>query len=82
MAEFRLPKNSVVRKSGKTHAASADAKDKRNFKVYRFDPDSGENPRYANFEIDLDACGPAVLDALIKRNGGQDPRLAFRRSCP
>ncbi|MFO1238834.1 MAG: succinate dehydrogenase iron-sulfur subunit [Sphingomonadaceae bacterium] len=81
MAEFRLPKNSVVKKSGKTHAASADAKHKRNFKVYRFDPDSGENPRYDNFEIDLDACGPMVLDALIKMKGEQDPSLTFRRSC-
>ena len=52
MAEFRLPKNSVVKKSGKTHAASADAKHKRNFKVYRFDPDSGENPRTTLHEGD------------------------------
>ena len=36
------------------------------FKVYRYDPDSGQNPRYDTFEIDLDNCGPMVLDALLK----------------
>ncbi|MEL0252514.1 MAG: 2Fe-2S iron-sulfur cluster-binding protein, partial [Novosphingobium sp.] len=45
------------------------------------DPDSGENPRYDTFEIDLDQCGPMVLDALIKMKGEQDPTLTFRRSC-
>ncbi|MFZ1566917.1 MAG: succinate dehydrogenase iron-sulfur subunit, partial [Sphingorhabdus sp.] len=64
MAEFFLPKNSKVQK-GKTHAATSNGK-ARNFKVYRYDPDSGENPHYDTFEVDTDACGPMVLDALIK----------------
>jgi len=79
MAEFSLPKNSVIQK-GKTFAAAA-AKRVKKFKIYRYDPDSGENPRYDNFEIDLDACGPMVLDALIKIKSEQDPSLTFRRSC-
>ena len=53
----------------------------RTFKIYRYDPDSGENPRYDTFEIDLDDCGPMVLDALIKIKTEQDPTLTFRRSC-
>jgi succinate dehydrogenase / fumarate reductase iron-sulfur subunit len=79
MAEFTLPKNSKVRKNGKVHAS--DAANKKTFKVYRYDPDSGENPRYDKFEIDLDECGPMVLDALIKMKGEQDATLTFRRSC-
>jgi succinate dehydrogenase / fumarate reductase, iron-sulfur subunit len=79
MAEFRLPKNSVVKK-GASHAAATTGRIKK-FKVYRYDPDSGQNPRYDNFEIDLDQCGPMVLDALIKMKGEQDPSLTFRRSC-
>jgi len=79
MAEFRLPKNSVIQK-GKTFAASGGSRVKK-FKIYRYDPDSGENPRYDNFEINLDECGPMVLDALIKIKSEQDPSLTFRRSC-
>ena len=79
MAEFTLPKNSVVKK-GMAHSAATGGRIKK-FKVYRYDPDSGENPRYDNFEVDLDTCGPMVLDALIKMKAEQDPSLTFRRSC-
>jgi succinate dehydrogenase / fumarate reductase, iron-sulfur subunit len=33
------------------------------------------------YEIDLDKCGPMVLDALIKIKNEIDPTLTFRRSC-
>ena len=72
MAEFTLPKNSRIRK-GKAHPAPAGAKRTKRFKIYRYDPDSGENPRYDSFEVDLDSCGPMVLDALIKIKSEQDP---------
>ncbi|OZA92498.1 succinate dehydrogenase iron-sulfur subunit [Altererythrobacter sp. H2] len=80
MATFTLPKNSTIRKEGKVHKADG-AKRVKNFKVYRYDPDSGQNPRYDTFEIDLDACGPMVLDAIIKIKNDIDPTLTFRRSC-
>jgi succinate dehydrogenase / fumarate reductase iron-sulfur subunit len=80
MAEFTLPKNSKIRK-GKAHAAPAGAKRVKSFKIYRYDPDSGDNPRYDRFDVDLDSCGPMVLDALIKIKAEQDPGLTFRRSC-
>ncbi len=80
MVEFTLPKNSVVRKDGVTHRVEG-ATNKRNFKIYRYDPDKGENPRFDNFEVDLDSCGPMVLDALIKMKSQQDSTLTFRRSC-
>ena len=80
MAEFFLPKNSKITKNGAVHKADG-AANVKSFKVYRYDPDSGKNPRYDTFEIDLDECGPMVLDALIKMKSEQDPSLTFRRSC-
>ena len=80
MATFTLPKNSKIRKDGEVHKATTGGTI-RKFNVYRYDPDSGENPRYDTFEIDLDDCGPMVLDALIKIKNEIDPTLTFRRSC-
>ncbi|MFV1852058.1 succinate dehydrogenase iron-sulfur subunit [Thalassospira sp. SM2505] len=80
MVEFNLPANSVV-KEGKSFSAPADAKNVRSFKIYRFDPDSGDNPRTDTYDIDLDKCGPMVLDALIKIKNEIDATLTFRRSC-
>ena len=80
MAEFRLPRNSRIRK-GKHHAAPDGVGNVRTFSVYRYDPDSGENPRMDSYEVDMDSCGPMVLDALIKIKNEIDPTLTFRRSC-
>lgn len=80
MAEFRLPKNSRIHKGGTVHKAEG-ATNVKKFKVYRYDPDKGENPHFDTFEIDLDTCGPMVLDALIKMKSEQDSTLTFRRSC-
>lgn len=80
MAEFKLPANSVI-KEGKTWPAPAGATKVKNFRIYRYDPDSGENPRWDTYQIDLDQCGPMVLDALLKIKNEIDPSLTFRRSC-
>ena len=80
MAQFSLPANSKISKNGIVHKAEGATKVKK-FTVYRYDPDSGENPRYDTFEIDLDACGPMVLDALLKIKNEMDSTLTFRRSC-
>ncbi len=80
MAEFTLPANSKIRK-GETHKAPAGAGRVRNFKVYRWNQDSGETPRVDTYEVDLDSCGPMVLDALIKIKDEIDSTLTFRRSC-
>jgi succinate dehydrogenase / fumarate reductase iron-sulfur subunit len=80
MAQFRLPENSRIG-PGKSHAAPADAKEVRTFRIYRFDPDSGENPRIDSYQVDMAACGPMVLDALIKIKNEVDSTLTFRRSC-
>lgn len=80
MVQFTLPKNSKIT-DGSTFKADADAKRKKTFKVYRWDPDGGENPRLDSYEVDLDKCGPMVLDALLYIKNNVDPTLTFRRSC-
>ncbi|HET7675187.1 MAG TPA: succinate dehydrogenase iron-sulfur subunit [Gammaproteobacteria bacterium] len=80
MAQLRLPRNSKIGK-GKTYKAPEGAKNVRRFKVYRYDPDSGENPRTDTYEVDLDKCGPMVLDALLKIKNETDATLTLRRSC-
>ena len=80
MAEFRLPKGSRPGK-GKHFAAAGDARRTKRFRVYRWDPDEGGNPRVDTYDIDLDDCGPMVLDAVIKIKNEIDATLTFRRSC-
>jgi succinate dehydrogenase / fumarate reductase iron-sulfur subunit len=80
MVEFTLPKNSRVEK-GKTFEAPVGATNVKTFQVYRWDPDKADNPRIDSYEVDLDACGPMVLDALIKIKNEVDSTLTFRRSC-
>ena len=80
MADFTLPAKSKVG-VGKTVRAPAGAKRVKGFKVYRWNPDDGQNPQLDTFEVDLDACGPMVLDALIKIKNELDSTLTFRRSC-
>ncbi|MEL7450345.1 MAG: succinate dehydrogenase iron-sulfur subunit [Pseudomonadota bacterium] len=80
MAQFRLPANSRY-SQGKTFPAPAGATNVRRFVVYRYDPDGGGQPRMDTFEVDMDKCGPMVLDALIKIKSEIDPSLTFRRSC-
>jgi succinate dehydrogenase / fumarate reductase iron-sulfur subunit len=80
MAEFRLPKNSRIGK-GRTFAAAPGAKNIRNISVYRWSPDDDANPRMDTYQVDMDHCGPMVLDAIIKIKNEIDPTLTFRRSC-
>lgn len=80
MALISLPANSRVTE-GETFKAPAGAKNIKRFKVYRWDPDTGKNPRLDTYEVDLDSCGPMVLDALIKIKNEVDSTLTFRRSC-
>ena len=80
MAEFRLPRNARVQ-AGHTHPGPNGAARTREFAVYRWDPDDDANPRLDRYAIDLDRCGPMVLDALIHIKNDVDPTLTFRRSC-
>ena len=80
MAEFRLPANSRIVK-GVTHPPPAGAGALRTVRIYRFNPDTGENPRLDTFSLDPKSCGPMVLDALIQLKAAVDSSLTFRRSC-
>ncbi len=80
MAEFVLPKNSVVKK-GKNWPAPVKTKQIQRFKIYRYDPTGLENPRWDTYQLDATNCGNMVLDALLKIKNEIDPSLTFRRSC-
>lgn len=79
MVEFVLPRKDRVKK-GSIHKTSAARK--KALHIYRYDPDQPDaNPRLDTFEIDLETCGPMVLDALLKIKDDIDSTLTFRRSC-
>ncbi len=80
MVQFSLPKNSKVT-AGRRFPAPEGATRVKAFQIYRWNPDDAQNPRVDSYEIDLDKCGPMVLDALIKIKNEIDSSLTFRRSC-
>lgn len=80
MAEFKLPANSILIK-GKTLKAASNVNNIKRFIVYRYDPDTGKNPRTDTYEIDMDNCGPMVLDGLLKIKDEMDSTVSLRRSC-
>jgi len=54
----------------------------KKFEIYRWDPNNPESkPRLETYELDINQCGPMVLDALIKIKNEVDYTLTFRRSC-
>ncbi len=80
MVQLRLPTNSRMT-AGQAWPKPDGATNTRTFEVYRWNPDDGRNPRLNSYEVDLDTCGPMVLDALIKIKNEIDATLTFRRSC-
>ena len=79
MVAFTLPQNSKIQ-PGKVHPMSMGS-NVRSFKIYRWNPDDGKNPQVDTYHVNMDECGPMVLDALIKIKNEQDATLTFRRSC-
>ena len=81
MVQLTLPKNSRI-KQGKTwNQPQSPSSGWKEFRVYRWNPDDGKNPHIDTYWVDREACGPMVLDALIKIKNEIDPTLTFRRSC-
>ncbi|MDE1174947.1 MAG: succinate dehydrogenase iron-sulfur subunit [Parvibaculaceae bacterium] len=80
MVQFTLPRNSTM-SEGKTVKAPAGARNIKRFRIYRWNEEDGKNPVIDTFEVDLDTCGPMVLDALIKIKNEMDQTVTFRRSC-
>ena len=50
MAQLTLPKNSTIDKKAGKAFKTPGAKKPRSFKIYRYDPDSGANPRVDTYE--------------------------------
>lgn len=68
-------------KISSTGTGSSSSTSVKYVKVYRWDPESNAKPYESTYPIDLNECGPMVLDALLKIKNEQDPTLTFRRSC-
>lgn len=80
-----------------TTAAAQKAPLYKDFKIYRWSPDTGEKPHYQTYKVDINkqafvlltcfptrlvySCGPMMLDVLLKIKDEQDPTLTLRRSC-
>jgi succinate dehydrogenase / fumarate reductase iron-sulfur subunit len=80
MVQLTLPRDSRI-KTGKTWNRPEGKGKWKEFRVYRWNPDDGENPRIDGYWINLAECGPMVLDGLIKIKNEIDSTLTFRRSC-
>ena len=80
MARFSLPDNSKILK-GNYFKNSSGSKNIKKVNVYRWNPEDGNNPKVDTFEIDMDSCGPKVLDILFKIKNEIESSLTFRRSC-
>ena len=76
MVQFTLPKNSTIR-TGKTWP-KPEGKNVRKFQIYRWNPDDGKNPQVDTYFVDMDSCGPMILDALIKIKNEIDPTPYLR----
>ena len=70
MVEFTLPKNSKIN-PGKVWDKPEGASNLKEFKIYRWNPDDGKNPQVDTYYVDLDNCGPMILDGLKKAKGNK-----------
>jgi len=80
MVEIALPKDSRPTE-GRTWPHAVGAHQEREYRIYRYNPEDGKNPRIDTYFVDVEDCGPMVLDALIWIKNKIDPTLTFRRSC-
>jgi len=71
----------AVQHMSRTLAGTTSAANMKQFKIYRYNPDTGAEPSMQTYSLDLNETGPMMLDALIKIKNEQDPTLTFRRSC-
>eukprot|EP01025_Chloroclados_australasicus_P011930 TRINITY_DN1536_c0_g1_i1.p1 TRINITY_DN1536_c0_g1~~TRINITY_DN1536_c0_g1_i1.p1 ORF type:complete len:300 (+),score=12.96 TRINITY_DN1536_c0_g1_i1:72-902(+) len=62
-------------------SVAAKPKLEKEFLVYRWNPDGSNKPEYQSYKVDINNCGPMMLDVLFKIKDEQDTTLSFRRSC-
>jgi len=51
------------------------------FKIYRYNPETGEKPYEQEYQLDNVEPGTMLLAALLRIKDEQDESLSFRRSC-
>ena len=51
------------------------------FRIYRYDPELGQRPRFEDYELVPEPNEHMVLDALVRLKSFVDDSLSFRRSC-
>ncbi|EDV92104.1 succinate dehydrogenase [ubiquinone] iron-sulfur subunit, mitochondrial [Drosophila grimshawi] len=73
------PKDGSMRQVKVETKLKLNEKRMKTLEIYRWKP--GDQPTMQKYQLDLDECGPMVLDALIKIKSEIDPTLTFRRSC-
>lgn len=67
--------------STSVRAFSAAAVRNQEFQVFRYNPETDKRPYMRTYTIDLNKCGPMMLDAILKIKDEVDPTLSLRRSC-
>ena len=80
MVQLNLPQNSKILK-GKFYKDKTNSSNLKKVNIYRWEPSNDQNPRVDTFEVDMENCGPKVLDILFKIKNEIDSSLTFRRSC-
>ena len=80
MVQLNLPQNSKILK-GNYHKDKTNSSNLKKINIYRWEPSNDQNPRIDTFEVDMNNCGPKVLDILFKIKNEIDSSLTFRRSC-
>ncbi|GAA5981227.1 hypothetical protein JCM5350_006068 [Sporobolomyces pararoseus] len=74
-----VPKNARALATAATESKPEQIK---KFQIYRWNPDKpSEKPHLQTYSVDMNKCGPMVLDAILKIKNEVDPTLTFRRSC-
>lgn len=86
MNQLSPPKNLPLRNlkilPGRVYRSQKEKGEVKKFHVYRWDPDHPDcNPRLDSYEVNVDLCGPMILDVLMTIKDKIDPTLTFRRSC-
>jgi len=81
-AQKKKDDGGVVKDTSKgASASSRSGKRMKEVRIYRWNPGTDKAPRIQSYQIDLNECGPMVLDVLLKIKNEQDATLTLRRSC-
>lgn len=80
VAAFQAPPSSKLLKL-RAHASQSSSNKLKTFEIYIWNPENPTKPEMKSYTIDLNECGPVVLDALFLIKSQLDATLTFRRSC-